>query len=64
MSFATLVVLLSLVTSSVSFLKCYDTDMKSKECHPMQLWCVEWRNDTTVTRGCADVNLCPDEEDG
>ncbi|VDM72853.1 unnamed protein product [Strongylus vulgaris] len=30
----------------------------------MQLWCVKWENGTTVSRGCADVVLCPDEEDG
>ncbi|VDP24286.1 unnamed protein product [Heligmosomoides polygyrus] len=40
------------------------TKNKNENCHPMQLWCVEWRNATTVTRGCADVILCPDEEDG
>ncbi|VDL85177.1 unnamed protein product, partial [Nippostrongylus brasiliensis] len=33
-------------------------------CHPVQLWCVKWSNGSTVTRGCADVVLCPDEEDG
>ncbi|CAJ0590384.1 unnamed protein product [Cylicocyclus nassatus] len=50
--------------SVTSFLECFNTDMESRPCHPMQLWCVKWENGTTVSRGCADVVICPDEEEG
>ncbi|WKY13255.1 hypothetical protein Q1695_004236 [Nippostrongylus brasiliensis] len=64
MRYLRFLVLLALTTLTDSLLRCYDSGLQEQLCHPVQLWCVKWSNGSTVTRGCADVVLCPDEEDG
>ncbi|CAE18045.2 Activin_recp domain-containing protein [Caenorhabditis elegans] len=46
-------------------LKCYDSEMQTANCEPIQLWCIKFINGSTITRGCANVNdYCYDEDEG
>ncbi|KAF1750432.1 hypothetical protein GCK72_016982 [Caenorhabditis remanei] len=53
-----------MVTNSDA-LKCYDTSMQEHLCEPIQLFCIKFINGSTVTRGCAGVDVyCTDEDPG
>ncbi|KAK5974742.1 hypothetical protein GCK32_008901 [Trichostrongylus colubriformis] len=64
MTLSRFAVLLLLLATSAASLYCYDSGMKEQHCHALQPWCVKWRNSSTMSRGCADVNVCAAEVEG
>ncbi|CAI5452656.1 unnamed protein product [Caenorhabditis angaria] len=49
-------------------LQCYEgegSDLQTKECEAIDLWCIKMISGSNITRGCANVyDYCVDEDEG